>query len=203
MAYPQGSNVVIAPQPTMATLPPQKPTAAFVLSLIGGIFIMLWGVAIVGIGLAAQNATFGLYGGGITAVGSVEMVLGILVLVFGVLLYVLPQHHVVFGVLVLVFSIASLIGLGGLIIGFILGVIGGALGISHKTTPDVVVVSPYPTYYPQGSTLIPSQPIYNQPSPQPTTPPGQPVERYCSACGAGNARASAFCWKCGKPLPPP
>lgn len=28
-------------------------------------------------------------------------------------------------------------------------------------------------------------------------------ERYCPVCGTGNARAAAFCQKCGKPLPPP
>jgi hypothetical protein len=33
-----------------------------------------------------------------------------------------------------------------------------------------------------------------------TTPPVS--ERYCPACGAGNARVAGFCQKCGAPLPP-
>jgi hypothetical protein len=30
-----------------------------------------------------------------------------------------------------------------------------------------------------------------------------PAERYCPSCGTGNARAFAFCQKCGMALPPP
>ena len=42
-----------------------------------------------------------------------------------------------------------------------------------------------------------------------SSPPGQPVpsttvsERFCPSCGQTNARASAFCVKCGRALPPP
>lgn len=210
--WPAGMN---PPQAGAPVVPLEKPTAAFVLSLIGGIIILLWGIALAAVGIAAQNATFGLYGGDITFLGGVEATLGLLVLVFGVLLYIMPQHHVVFGVLVLLFSIVSLVGLGGLILGFILGVIGGAFGIAHKTTPTVVV-SPYPVYYAQGPPMAPYSPQYGQPSPQygqpsppaaypPTPAPAPPpaAERYCPSCGTGNSRASAFCAKCGKPLPPP
>ena len=206
MVYPQGPNYLGAPQAPVP-MPVRKPTAAFVLALIGGIFILLWGLVIVAIGLAAQSESFGLFGGDITTLGAVESTLGILVVIFGVLLFVMPDHHVVFGVLVLVFSIVSLVGLGGLIIGFILGLIGGALGIAHKTTPDVVVVNPYPPYYQQAPPLVPASPVYAQSPPgavpSPIPPLTQPAERYCPACGAGNSRASTFCGKCGKSLPPP
>ncbi len=37
----------------------------------------------------------------------------------------------------------------------------------------------------------------------PPPPPAPAAEKYCPACGQGNARASAFCSRCGKPLPPP
>jgi ABC-type bacteriocin/lantibiotic exporter with double-glycine peptidase domain len=37
----------------------------------------------------------------------------------------------------------------------------------------------------------------------PAAPSGVQADRYCPACGTGNARAAAFCQKCGKPLPPP
>lgn len=157
-------------QPLGQSVPPpapplQKPTAAFVLSLIGGIFILLWGALIAVIG-----ASFGPIGRGVAYLGGIESLLGILVIGFGVLLYVMPQNHVAFGILVLVFSIASLIGLGGLLIGFILGLIGGILGIVHKPTPE------FPTV------------VYVQP------------QRVCTKCGRAVNPEVKFCPFCGNPL---
>jgi hypothetical protein len=62
-------------------------------------------------------------------------------------------------------------------------------------TPPPFVISPAPQFAPP--------PPQSPPSP-PSSPPGVPssmAERYCPACGAGNARASRFCSKCGQPLP--
>lgn len=145
--------------------PLEKPTAAFILSLIGGIFILLWGLLITAIGVS-----FGPFGGSLAALGGVEAILGLLIIIFGVLLFVMPQHHVVFGILVLLFSIFSLIGLGGLIIGFILGLIGGALGIAHKPTPATPTV------------------VYVQP------------QRMCTKCGRAVASDVKFCPFCGNAL---
>lgn len=46
-------------------------------------------------------------------------------------------------------------------------------------------------------------PASTQPIPPPPVPPPptQAAERYCPSCGGGNARSSAFCESCGKPLP--
>lgn len=148
--------------------PLEKPTAAMVLSLIGGIFILLWGALIAYIGATAIS--FGFAGGGVEAIGGLEAVLGLLIIVFGILLYVSPEHHVAYGVLVLVLAIVSLIGLGGLIIGFILALIGGILGIVHKTTgpaPQVVYVQP---------------------------------QRVCPKCGRPQGNDVKFCSFCGNPL---
>jgi len=69
----------------------------------------------------------------VTLLGVVGIVNGLLVMVFGILLYVKPQQHVVWGVLVIVFSVVSLFDtLGGFIIGLILGLIGGILGAVWK-----------------------------------------------------------------------
>lgn len=205
MAYPQGPGGMGMPPAGSMAMPPRKPTAAFVLSLIGGIFILLWGLFIVSIGVAAQSA-FIVYSGDVITLGAVEAILGLLIMVFGVLLYMTPEHHVVYGVLVLLLAVVSLIGLGGLVIGFILALIGGILGITHKPEPDVVVVSPYPAYYPQGSPYAPPSPGYTQPmfpSGYPSgAAPSPPAERYCPACGAPNSRSAAFCARCGRPLPP-
>ena len=202
------------PYPGPAAYPPpaatpaqlEKPTAAFVLSLIGGVFILLWGVAIAAVGAYYQSVTFGFWGGGLVAIGGLEAVAGLLVIVFGILLYVSPQNHVVYGVLVLVFSLVSLAGLGGAIIGFILGLIGGILGITHKPTPPsptVVYVQPGQAMSPQPQAYY-QQPLqYAPPGPVSQPSPSPPADRYCPVCGAGNARVSAFCSRCGKPLPPP
>ncbi len=133
----------MAPQPVQSTSAPtgtvvaplKRPTAAFVLSLIGGIIILLWGASIATVGLSVQLVTFGFLGTFITLIGTVEAVLGLLVVVFGVLMFVRPKNHATFGVLVLICSVVSLLGLGGLFIGFILGLVGGILGIVHKPGP--------------------------------------------------------------------
>jgi len=113
----------------------EKPTAGLVLSLIGGIFILLVGILIAAVG-GFMGSLPGVPGGGanmVTLLGVVKIVNGLLVMVFGILLYVKPQQHVVWGVLVIVFSVVSLFDtLGGFIIGLILGLIGGILGAVWK-----------------------------------------------------------------------
>lgn len=79
----------------------------------------------------------------VTLYGIIGVVNGLLVIVFGVLLYVKPQQHVVWGVLVLILSIASwFTTIGGLFIGLILGLIGGILGIVFKPTQPMMMAPP-------------------------------------------------------------
>ncbi len=131
---PQSVQSTSAPTGTVAP-PLKRPTAAFVLSLIGGIIILLWGASLATVGVSVQIITFGFLGTLITLLGTLEAVLGLLVIVFGVLMFVRPKQHATFGVLVLVCSVVSLIGLGGLFLGFVLGLVGGILGIVHKPGP--------------------------------------------------------------------
>lgn len=186
------------------SVPVRKPTAALVLSLIGGIIIILWGALIFIVG--ATVASLGVVASGVFALGGIEFVTGILVIAFGVLLYVSPRLHVVGGVVVLVAAVASLIGGGGLFIGFLLALIGGILGIVHK--PNVALVQPVPApgYYAPGPPMMPVQPLYGQAPAQAGTsaaPGAAPsAERYCPSCGAGNTRTAAYCARCGQPLPP-
>jgi hypothetical protein len=152
----------------------EKPTGAFVLSLIAGIFILLGGWALIGVGNYLSSISFGLQGGELVALGVVGAVMGILVVIFGVLLYVTPQNHVVYGVLILILSIASLFtALGGLILGLILGIIGGALGIAWKPSQTVIVAPPVA---PQG------------------------MGRACLKCGWMVAPNTQFCPHCGNPI---
>ncbi len=68
----------------------------------------------------------------LATLGVVGLVLAILVIIGSILIY-MPGKEVIGGILVLVFSIISLFfTAGGLFIGLILGIIGGALGLAKK-----------------------------------------------------------------------
>jgi uncharacterized membrane protein len=78
-------------------------------------------------GSSANDATV-LYR--LTAVG---LIFGILVLFGAILLHIKPINKKAWGIMILVFSIPSVVTGGGFIIGFILGIIGGALALSRKS----------------------------------------------------------------------
>jgi Family of unknown function (DUF6114) len=117
----------------------EKPTKAFTLSLIAGILILsntvLLGVAarwfpgmIPTLPGSSANDTTVLYR--LTAVG---LIFGILVLLGAIMLHFKPVNKKAWGIMILVFSIPSVITGGGFLIGFILGIIGGALALSRKS----------------------------------------------------------------------
>jgi glucan phosphoethanolaminetransferase (alkaline phosphatase superfamily) len=121
-----------------------KPTAAFILALIGGIFILLGGLVMgtfgaVVLGLqtmfhstpTASNVAFS---------GMMGILFGVIVIILSALMYVSapakPQRVKMFGVAVLVLGILSIwTALAGLLIGLILTVVGGILGIIYKPKP--------------------------------------------------------------------
>jgi hypothetical protein len=63
---------------------------------------------------------------------TVGLVLGFTVLFGAIMLRLKPTHKRAWGIVVLAFSAPSVIMGGGLIIGFILGIAGGALALSRK-----------------------------------------------------------------------
>jgi len=103
-----------------------------ILAIIGGLFILLSGVWIAEVGSILSLLTFGLGGGILILLGAFGAVLGVLILVLGVLVYIQPQHHVIFGVLIVLFSVISLTSLGGFILGFILALVAGILAVVWK-----------------------------------------------------------------------
>ena len=113
----------------------EKPTAAFVLSLIGAIFMLLGGLGILAVasavGAFASMFDLGL-GIGLTLLGAVGMVWGILALVGAILMNSSDAGRVRTGsILVLLASILSWFGtFGGFFIGFLLGLIGAILGLT-------------------------------------------------------------------------
>ena len=122
----------------------EKPTAAFVLSLIGGILILLGGIfgAIIGIiGGAAMSIVpgFGWLSGLIIALGILGLIFGIIVILGAIMINSGERGKVRTGsILVLIFSILSLFvgGTGGFIIGFILSLIGSILGLTWKPSEE-------------------------------------------------------------------
>lgn len=115
----------------------EKPTTAYALSLIAGILMLVNGALIAGVPglLAAIPGTstipefvFGI----IWAVSIVILVFGVIVLLSAVMLYRNPKSKTTWGVLILLFSILSILGGGGFLVGTILGIIGGALALAWK-----------------------------------------------------------------------
>lgn len=118
----------------------EKPTGAFVLSLIGGIFIILG--ALVWLVIGAMLAFFPTFGMGVTVLGVVGLLFGLIIIIGGVMMYTKPEQHVMWGAIVLILSIVSIpFSFAGLIIGFILALVGGILGLVFK--PSMPMAAPY------------------------------------------------------------
>ena len=140
----------------------ERPTAAFVLSLIAGIFIVLGGgmrsmmgsfFGPYGFGMMNGYSGYGMmgygypgYGYGIgygltsgwdfELFGVLGLIFGVIVIVSAIMLNSRPQEHSTWGVLIVIFSALSIFGgaMGGLGVGLILGLVGGVLAITWKTT---------------------------------------------------------------------
>lgn len=116
----------------------EKPTAAFVLSLIGGVFILINGILMALIAFVGGTALslipgLGFIGGIVIAVGAVGLVLGILIIIGAIQINSGEPGKVrTWSIVVLVLSIISLFIGGGFIIGFVLGLVGGILGLVWK-----------------------------------------------------------------------
>lgn len=132
---------------TQTTTPPapvKKATAGFIISLIGGIIDAIIALIIIGIGSALSSfggipgspidltGVTGGFGLAITTWGAIGLIMSIIVIIGAVLIY-MPGKEIIGGILVLIFSIIGFpFNLGGIFIGLILGIVGGALGLAKK-----------------------------------------------------------------------
>jgi len=119
-------------------MPAERPTAAFVLSLIGGIFIL--------IGSLVSSILVGIIGGAMMLIpflegfGALIILIAVIGIIFGILIIIGalminsgdPSRVRTGSILVLILSILSLFTGGGFIIGFILALIGSILGLVWK-----------------------------------------------------------------------
>ncbi len=120
----------------------EKPTAAFVLSLLAGLWMLGmgggWGMGMVGMmgpeGSAEPVPGGWMWGHGLLGPGWAWLGLaaGIVVLIGAVTLYSRPESAPTWGLVILVVSALNLlVGMGGLL-GSTLGIVGGALAMSAR-----------------------------------------------------------------------
>jgi hypothetical protein len=134
----------------------EKPTTAFILSLIGGLFILLGGGMMSMLGSygfgGMMNGYWGYrmmdgygwgYGPGFGMMrgygyggmfGLAGVLFGVAVIVGSLMLYNNPGQHSKWGLVILIFSVLSIFGsaMAGFGIGLILGLIGGILALTWK-----------------------------------------------------------------------
>jgi uncharacterized protein DUF6114 len=124
------------------------PTTASILSLIGGVLILMGGALFVFVSVyVLPNFVFShvhtppgfntasipaIAQGVVGVMGIFGLISGIIVLLSSVMLLSNVGQRRTWGVLILVFSILSFIGFGGFIIGAILGMVGGILTLRWK-----------------------------------------------------------------------
>jgi hypothetical protein len=126
-----------------------RPSAAFVLSLVGGSLIFV-SSAISIVWFTVGSEPFGVYAGmlgdyhgmmgnfgfgsgyllGFSVLGPV---CGVLVVAGSFMFNLRPLDHVTWGAIVLAFSVVSFVSMGGWFVGAVLGIVGGAVGIVWRS----------------------------------------------------------------------
>ncbi len=155
-----------------------KPTIAFALSLVGGIFSLIGGALMIAFGKVFSFIP--IMAGSLTLLGAFGAVCGIMMIVGGFMMHSNPSRHVMWGAIVLVFSVLSWIGaFGGIVIGFVLGLIGGIFGITEKGHAPAMIVR---------NVSASSSTMYQQRA------------NVCSRCGTPIRAGARNCSSCGAPV---
>ena len=131
----QEQKLSIAQSPSEA----KRATAAFALSLIAGILVIIHGILRLVQSRALEISGFEdeirrriLAGIALHFVGAIAAVFGVLIIVGAVFIYK-PGKENTGGIIVLVFSILSILTFGVIsLVGLILGIIGAALALANK-----------------------------------------------------------------------
>ena len=153
-----------------------QPTAAYWLSIIGGILGVLGAIFLIGFGAVVGAFTFGFGFAFLGGLGIWILICSIVVIVAAQRLKANPLEHSKWGAIILIFSI-----IGGW---SILDFIGGILALIY--TP-ILAGAPQQQYGPP-----PQQPYYG--------PPQQQATRVCPQCGRIVQANERFCPNCGKQL---
>ena len=134
----------------------ERPIAAFVLSLIAGILILLGSGTVMMAGFPNGGVSnyyggmmdgyyggmmggyygmmhgFGFSGGWFYGLAIVGIVSALVIILGAIMIYNQPSGKATWGALILAFSIVCFLGMGGFFLGAILGVIGGILALTWR-----------------------------------------------------------------------
>ena len=115
------------------------PVVAAALTMIAGFFVLVGGIAFVLFGVVFA-ALFGF----LPHFFLIGVLLGLLMMAMAVLLVTVPRFKAAWGVVTIVLSVLSLVfAFGGLVIGFIVGVVGGVLAILQPSRVPPAVLGPF------------------------------------------------------------
>lgn len=157
------------------------PSAAYWLSMIGGVLALLGGLLLIGAGAVAGVFTFGFGFAVIGGLGVWITICSLAVIIAASKLKSDPFEHSKWGAIILLFS---LIGSWS-----ILNFIGGILALVYKP----ISVGEQPQYGQPQRYGSPPQQAYTQ-------PPAQPMTRVCPQCGRIVQVNERFCPNYGKQL---
>jgi hypothetical protein len=164
-----------------------QPTAAYWLSIIGGILGLLGGLLLIVVGAVAGAVTLGFGFAVIGGIGIWITICSAVVIYSASRLKAEPMQHSKWGAIILVFSI-----IGGW---SILDFIGGILALVYKPVP----VGEQPQYGAPQQQYGPPPQSYGPP-PQQQWGQQQPITRICPQCGRMIQENIKFCPNCGKQL---
>ncbi len=175
--------------------PRAYPVAAFVVTLIGGILILLDGIYLLAVSAFISSVTSA-YGvsvpgvsGLLTALAAVGVIFGLIILVGAIMMWRSPSSAKMWGIIAILLGLISIVSGGGFILGLILALVGGILALVwHPPAAAQTAWSSAPTAPPA--------------APGGGMPPAAGGSRFCASCGAPNAANVQFCAKCGAPMPP-
>jgi len=139
-----------------------RAVAPFVLSLVGGVFLLVGAIVtsmfvfgsptIVGSMSGMMGGTNGQMGvgmmiGGMMGIYPIFSIIGLasggLVILGALMLYSRPFEKDLWGAVIIAFSILGIFGgMGGLMIGLVLGIVGGALALAWNPTPKTLASKP-------------------------------------------------------------
>lgn len=98
-----------------------------------------------------------------TTAGAGSLIIGVLLVVLGITMWFQPQSRVFAGIAAILLSLVSLVvsNVGAFVIGFLLGLIGGALGVSWAPGKPVTQAAEDTTPDTGGPERAPSSPTYS------------------------------------------